>query len=127
MFTLDSRSLSRCLIAAAIGVALSACGGGSSTPQNNSPPTGGVPNPPVVPTVPEAPKTSTITGVAAVGAPLTGTVTVKDAAGVSKTVGIGANGSYSIDVTGMTAPFVRCLPRPRWRRQHLYKLRGFVA
>jgi len=49
---------------------------------------------------------TTITGVAAVGAPLVGTVTVKDALGATRTSPIGANGSYSIDVSGMTAPFV---------------------
>jgi hypothetical protein len=41
-----------------------------------------------------------------VGAPLVGTVTVKDAVGATKTVQIGTNGSYSVDVTGLTAPFV---------------------
>ena len=52
-------------------------------------------------------QTSTkITGVAAVGAPLVGTVTVKDKLGATRTAPIGTNGSYSIDVTGMTAPFV---------------------
>lgn len=47
-----------------------------------------------------------ISGVAAVGAPLVGTVTVKDAKGVTRTAPIGTNGSYSVDVSGMTAPFV---------------------
>lgn len=47
-----------------------------------------------------------ISGVAAVGAPLVGTVTVKDALGATRTAPIGTNGSYSIDVSGMTAPFV---------------------
>lgn len=47
-----------------------------------------------------------ITGVAAVGAPLVGSVTVKDAKGVTRTAVIGTNGSYSVDVSGMTAPFV---------------------
>ncbi len=47
-----------------------------------------------------------ISGVAAVGAPLVGTVTVKDALGATRTAVIGTNGSYSIDVSGMTAPFV---------------------
>lgn len=49
---------------------------------------------------------SKIAGVAAVGAPLVGTVTVKDAKGVTRTVPIGSNGSYEVDVSGMTAPFV---------------------
>lgn len=49
---------------------------------------------------------ATISGVAAAGLPLAGTVTVKDAQGVTRQAAIGTNGSYSIDVTGMTAPFV---------------------
>lgn len=49
---------------------------------------------------------ATISGVAAVGTPLVGTVSVKDAGGVIRTVSIGSNGSYSIDVNGMTPPFV---------------------
>src|SRR5215471_1120658 len=52
------------------------------------------------------PTTTAISGVAAVGAPLAGSVTIKDAAGTTKTVAIGENGSYSVDVTGMTGPFV---------------------
>jgi hypothetical protein len=47
-----------------------------------------------------------ISGVVAVGAPLVGTVTVKDALGATRTYPIGVNGSYTADVTGMTAPFV---------------------
>lgn len=49
-----------------------------------------------------------ITGTAAAGLPLVGTVTVKDAAGATRStqLGAGANGIYSIDVAGMTAPFV---------------------
>jgi hypothetical protein len=47
-----------------------------------------------------------ISGVAAVGAPLVGTVTVKDALGATRTKDIGTNGSYAVDVSGMTAPFV---------------------
>lgn len=49
---------------------------------------------------------ATISGVAAAGLPLVGTVTVKDALGVTRQAPIGTNGSYSIDVSGMTAPFV---------------------
>lgn len=54
-----------------------------------------------------APKAASISGTAAVGAPLIGTVTVKDALGVIRGPSdIGANGAYKVDVTGMTAPFV---------------------
>ena len=48
----------------------------------------------------------TISGTAAAGLPLVGSVTVKDANGVVRSTTIGANGDYSVDVTGMTAPYV---------------------
>ncbi len=51
------------------------------------------------------PATPIISGVAAAGWPLSGNVTIKDSRGVQKTVPIGVSGIYSIDVTGMTAPF----------------------
>jgi hypothetical protein len=74
-------------LASATLLTLSACGGGGGT------------------TTPDA-SASTIEGTAAAGLPLVGTVTVKDATGATKTVPIGTNGSYSVDVAGMTAPFV---------------------
>ncbi|NDP39861.1 MAG: hypothetical protein GZ093_14110 [Rhodoferax sp.] len=49
---------------------------------------------------------TTISGTAAAGLPLVGSVTVKDAKGVSRTTPIVANGAYSVDVTGLTAPFL---------------------
>jgi hypothetical protein len=84
---------------------LAACGGGDGDHSANTPPPvgGGDPSSPLPPPPPE---TATISGVAAVGAPLSGSVTVKDSLGATKTVPIGANGSYSVDVTGMTGPFV---------------------
>lgn len=48
----------------------------------------------------------TVSGTAAAGLPLVGTVTVKDANGVVRSTAIGANGSYAVDVSGMSAPFV---------------------
>lgn len=47
-----------------------------------------------------------ISGTAAAGAPIVGQVTVKDALGKQKTVDIEINGKYTVDVTGMTAPFI---------------------
>ena len=83
------------LISAAI-LTLTGCGGGGASDTASN---GGNNNPPAV-------TTSSITGTAAAGLPLVGTVTVKDATGATKTVAIGTNGSYTVDVTGMTAPFV---------------------
>lgn len=48
----------------------------------------------------------TISGTAAAGAPLAGRVTIKDSLGTVKTVNLAANGTYSIDVSGLTPPFV---------------------
>jgi hypothetical protein len=82
---------SRAAISVAVALALAACGGGGSgSTADNS-----------------APSSTVVSGTAAVGAPLVGTVTVKDALGAIKgPIAIGANGAYSVDVTGMTAPFV---------------------
>ncbi len=49
---------------------------------------------------------TTISGVAAAGWPLTGNVTIKDSRGATSSTTIGVSGQYTIDVTGMTAPFV---------------------
>lgn len=78
-------------ISSALALTLVGCGGGSSAPVAVTPP-------PAV--------TATFSGTAAAGLPLVGTVTVKDALGASKTVPIGTNGAYTVDVAGMTAPFV---------------------
>nr|WP_298720499.1 hypothetical protein [uncultured Steroidobacter sp.] len=105
----ELKHLNRALVAGVVGLTLSACGGGgggsgsAAPPSSNQPPPNSGPpsNPP-----PGTPTASAFSGVAAVGAPLVGTVTVKDALGATRTVQIGTNGSYSVDVTGMTAPFV---------------------
>lgn len=79
--------------AGSLAFTLVGCGGGSS-------------GSPAVTPVPPPAITATFSGTAAAGLPLVGTVTVKDALGATKTVTIGINGAYTVDVTGMTAPFV---------------------
>ena len=49
---------------------------------------------------------SVISGTAAAGSPIIGKVTVKDSLGAQKTVDIALDGSYRIDVAGMTGPFL---------------------
>jgi len=51
---------------------------------------------------------STVSGVAAAGAPIIGSVTLKDSASSpnTKTATIAADGSFSIDVSGLTPPFI---------------------
>lgn len=66
------------------------CGGGGSS--NNNPGNTG---------------TTSVTGTAAAGVPIaSATITVKDATGVSRTATTGADGKYTLDVTGLTAPFL---------------------
>ena len=71
---------------------LTACSGGGDSPSGTS--TGAA--------------STTISGTAAGGAPLIGTVTVKDSRGIerSRNINLAAAGAYSIDVTGLTPPFV---------------------
>lgn len=83
--TVVSFSIAR---APALGLAallLTACGGGGG---------GG-----------ETTTSSTLSGVAAAGAPLQGKVTVKDANGTKRSAAIGDAGSWSVDVSNLTAPF----------------------
>ncbi|WP_198149742.1 DUF5011 domain-containing protein [Colwellia sp. MT41] len=47
----------------------------------------------------------TLTGTAAAGAAIVGTVTIKDSLGETRSELIEADGTYSVDVTGLTAPF----------------------
>jgi hypothetical protein len=76
-------------------LALSACGGGGG----HSDSTGTVTAPGTVST--------TLTGTAAVGAPIVGSVFAIDSKGaVSPTATTNAQGAFTIDVAGMTAPFI---------------------
>lgn len=49
---------------------------------------------------------ATLSGTAATGAPLIGQVTVKDANGVMRTTDLRLDGTYTVDVAGLTAPFL---------------------
>ena len=77
--------------AACAALILTACGGSNN--DNIAPGSGETPS-------------ATLSGTAAAGAALVGTVTVKDATGKTRTVAIGAGGGYSVDVSDMTGPFV---------------------
>ena len=86
------KKLTRALAGAGfVSLALLGCnsGGGGSTATTTTP---------VASTV--------ITGTVAAGAPMIGSVTVKDSLGATKTKNIELDGKYSVDVSGMTAPFV---------------------
>ncbi|RDH84568.1 MAG: hypothetical protein DIZ80_03620 [endosymbiont of Galathealinum brachiosum] len=51
------------------------------------------------------PPSTTLSGVAAAGAPIIGTVIIKGALGNTNSALIEADGSYDVDVTGLTAPY----------------------
>ncbi len=70
-------------------LALAACGGGGGGSSQQS-----------------APSASTLSGTAAGGAAVMGNVIVTDSTGQTKSAPIEADGSYTVDVTGMTGPFV---------------------
>lgn len=101
--------MTRSACAVALLVSLGACGGGGGGGGGfagfpvasgvGNPPPASDPSPPAV--VPQA-----FSGTAAAGLPLSGSVTVKDAKGATKTVPLSTDGSYKVDVTDMTAPFV---------------------
>lgn len=83
---------------------IAACGGGSSNDDPTSPTTNSTTNS----TTDSTTTPTTLSGVAASGAALLGaTVTVTDAAGVSKSCTVTAEtGAFSCVTTGMTAPFL---------------------
>ncbi|MBI5409760.1 MAG: hypothetical protein HZA14_10380 [Nitrospirae bacterium] len=82
---------------------LFACGGGGGGSSSSSEPQPSQEQPPQQEKV-------TVSGVAATGAPVTGKVYLKDSIGndVDRTVDITPDGTYTIDVTGLTAPFYLC-------------------
>ena len=70
--------------------AVAACGGGGGDATTS--------------TTPSATPT-TVVGVAAVGAPIMGTVTLKDVVGATGTATTSATGAFSLNVSGLTPPF----------------------
>lgn len=85
-------AVARMLVLSSSIAMLAACGGGGSSGSDSDDSVGGT--------------EVTISGTAAAGAPIIGQVTVKDARGVMRTTDIRADGSYSVNVSGLTAPFV---------------------
>jgi hypothetical protein len=84
------------LVLFVITTLLAGCGGGGSA----SGTAGGTGN--------TTPTSQLVTGVAATGSPLTGTVYLKDSSSPTKELStqINADGSFSFNVTGLTAPFI---------------------
>lgn len=98
----------RTVIALSAVLILGGCGGGGDTPATGG---GGAP-------------ATTLSGVAAAGAPVVGSVTIKDSSAPvkkEKTVTIAADGKYTVDVSDMTGPFaLRADGRVGGREYHLY-------
>lgn len=82
--TLPNRLWPSLLIAGSLS--LSACGGGASNTNSAA--------------------SNTLSGTAAGGAPVIGTVTVKDAKGKLVSTNLAADGSYSVDISALTAPLL---------------------
>ena len=95
------------LLSATLIALLSACGGGGGGDDSTTP-AATTPTTTTTPTTPTTTSTTTIlTGTAATGAALASAkITVKDSKGASKTATADANGNFSVDVTGMTAPLI---------------------
>jgi hypothetical protein len=76
------------ILAACLSTILVGCGGGGDSVSSTT--------------------SATLTGTAASGAPIVGTVTIKDSSSTpkTKTVTIAADGKYTVDVSDMTAPFM---------------------
>ncbi|AJE04219.1 carboxypeptidase-like regulatory domain-containing protein [Geobacter pickeringii] len=71
--------------------ALAACGGGGNSTTTNQPAGG----------------TTTVTGTAATGKPIANaTITLRDGSGNTKTATSDANGKYTLDVSGLTPPYL---------------------
>jgi hypothetical protein len=90
----------RTLSSAVLALTLSACGGGSDSSSAGS-------NPPAAPAPAPAPDT-TVTGTAATGAAVQGTVVAIDVNGKVSSAATtnSSTGAYTLDVSGMTAPFL---------------------
>ena len=54
----------------------------------------------------DTPQASSISGTAAMGAPIVGTILVTDSLGATAVADIDASGNYEVDVTGLTPPFI---------------------
>lgn len=95
-----SITMHKSLLAAGVAamLALSACGGGGGGSHSDSTGTS---------TTPGTPVSTTLTGTAAVGVPIVGSVFAIDSKGaVSPVATTNAQGAFTIDVAGMTAPFI---------------------
>ncbi|MFN2529217.1 MAG: hypothetical protein ABR584_10945 [Candidatus Baltobacteraceae bacterium] len=97
----QTHTLSKLAIFAMCSLLVTGCGGGGGS--SAAPPTV-TPGPPIA-TPPSS--TSSVSGIAATGKSIAAAaVSLKDSTGATKSATTAADGSYSIDTTGMTGPFI---------------------
>lgn len=75
------------------------CGGGGGGGSNSD---GGT----TTPSTPPTPPLTTLSGTAAAGAPIQGTVSLRDSAGTTRTQTINSIGEFQFDLAGLTAPYL---------------------
>ena len=94
----SNTGIMRLALCASMSAVLAACGGGGGSSSASAPAgTGGQ----------STAAATSMTGTVAIGTGMTGaTVTVTDASGKTVTATSGANGTYSVSLSGLTAPFL---------------------
>ncbi|SDF82341.1 glucoamylase [Paraburkholderia phenazinium] len=93
----SNTGIARLALCASMSVILAACGGGGSSASS---PSGASSQPTTA-------AATAMTGTVAIGTAMIGaTVTVTDAGGKSATATSGANGTYNVSLSGLTAPFL---------------------
>lgn len=100
-----NKHIARLVLSASMAAILSACGGGghsgTTTSTSSSTPSGSTSSPATTAAA------SSMSGTVAIGTALQGaTVSVIDATGKTVSTSSGANGAYSVAISGLTAPFV---------------------
>ena len=122
MRSIRNRGFVKLTVCASLLATLVACGGGSgssSTSSGSTSPTNSGSTPSATP--------SAMSGTVAIGNALTNAaVTVLDVNGKSVSTTSGANGSYSVSITGLTAPFVITATDPSGASSTLYSVAATV-
>ncbi|VBD58980.1 cell wall anchor protein [Burkholderia pseudomallei] len=102
----------RLALFASMSAVLAACGGGGGSPTSSG-----------ASSQPATAAATAMTGTVAIGTALTGaTVTITDSADKTATAISGANGTYSVSLTGLTAPFLITATDPSGVSSTLYSV-----
>jgi len=102
-----NKCIARLAISAFTAAILAACGGGGHSGTTTSSSGSSSPGSSGSPTSPTTAAANSMSGTVAIGTALQGaSVSVTDAAGKTASTTSGANGAYSVSISGLTAPFV---------------------